>query len=37
MSGVVEYYNYVSKLPNYKTTVDRRGGGMAISYKTAEK
>jgi caffeoyl-CoA O-methyltransferase len=35
MSGVREYYDYVSKLPNYKTTVDRRGGGMAISYKTA--
>lgn len=36
MPGVVEYYDYVSKLPNYKTTVDNRGGGMAISYKTAE-
>lgn len=37
MPGVVEYFEYVSKLPNYKTTVDRRGGGMAISYKTAER
>lgn len=37
MPGVVEYYDYVSKLPNYKTTVDRRGGGMAISYKTGER
>lgn len=30
-----QYYEYVSKLPNYKTTVDNRGGGLAISYKTA--
>jgi predicted O-methyltransferase YrrM len=37
MSGVVEYYEYIKKLPNYKTTVDQRGGGMIISYKTAEK
>lgn len=37
MPGVVEYLDYVSKLSNYKTTVDKRGGGMAISYKTAEK
>ncbi len=33
--GVREYLEYVSNLPNYKTTVDKRGGGMAISYKTA--
>lgn len=37
MPGVVEYYEYVSKLPNYKTTVDKRGGGMAISYKISER
>ena len=37
MSGVVEYYNYVSKLPNYKSSVDNRGAGMAISYKTIKK
>lgn len=36
MPGVVEYLDYVSKLKNYKTTVDKRGGGMAISYKTSE-
>lgn len=33
MPGVVEYYEYVSKLLNYKTSVDKRGAGMAISYK----
>lgn len=33
--GGREYYEYVSRLPNYKTTVDNRGGGMSISYKTA--
>ncbi|HEY4786901.1 MAG TPA: class I SAM-dependent methyltransferase [Bacteroidales bacterium] len=37
MPGVIEYYDYVSKLHNYKTTTDNRGAGMAISYKTAEK
>lgn len=37
MSGVVEYYEYIKKRPNYKTTVDQRGGGMIISYKTADK
>jgi len=35
MYGVREFYEYVSKLPNYITTVDNRGGGMSISYKTA--
>jgi caffeoyl-CoA O-methyltransferase len=33
--GGREYFEYVSKLPNYKTTVDNRGSGMSISYKTA--
>jgi len=28
------YYNYVNSLPNYKTSLDTRGGGLAISYKT---
>lgn len=37
MPGVVEYYEYISKLPNYKTTIDNRGGGMAISYKKSEQ
>lgn len=27
------FYEYVSKLPNYKTTLDTKGAGMAISYK----
>jgi len=35
--GGLEYYDYVSKLPNYKTTVDNHGNGMAISYKTANE
>jgi len=29
------YYQYVSSLPNYRSSIDNRGGGMAISYKTA--
>lgn len=28
------FYEYVSKLPNYKTTNDNQGRGMSISYKT---
>lgn len=36
MPGVIEYYDYISKLRNYKTTIDRRGSGMIISYKTVE-
>ena len=35
--GGREYFNYVSQLPNYKTTVDNKGSGMSISYKTANK
>lgn len=31
-----DFYNYVNKLPNYKTTLDTRGGGVAISYKNAK-
>ncbi len=30
------YYNYISNLPNYETTLDTRGSGMAVSYKIAE-
>lgn len=37
MPGVTEYFDYIIKLPNYKTSTDRRGGGMIISYKTALK
>lgn len=33
MWGVREYLDYVRGLPNYQTTIDNRGGGMAISYK----
>lgn len=35
MSGVREYYEYIKTLPNYETSVDNRGAGMAISYKRA--
>jgi caffeoyl-CoA O-methyltransferase len=35
--GGREYYEYVSRLPNYKTTTENRGSGMSISYKTANK
>jgi predicted O-methyltransferase YrrM len=31
-----KFYQYVSKQPNYRTTLDDRGAGMAISYKKAE-
>lgn len=31
-----DYYEYVKKLPNYKTTLDSRGAGVAISYKTGK-
>ncbi len=34
--GVREYINYVRSLPNYETTIDNRGSGMGISYKTSE-
>jgi predicted O-methyltransferase YrrM len=30
------FYEYVSKLPNYKTTLDNKGAGVAISYKTGQ-
>ena len=33
MRGTREYLDYVSGLEDYNTTVDNRGGGMAISYK----
>jgi caffeoyl-CoA O-methyltransferase len=35
MYGGSEYLDYVNKLPDYKTTVDSHGAGMAISYKSA--
>lgn len=33
MSGTREYLRYVKSLSGYTTTVDNRGGGLAISYK----
>lgn len=30
------FYEYVSKLSNYKTTLDTKGAGMSISYKTGK-
>jgi len=32
-----DYLHYLQGLKNYKTTVDNSGGGMAISFKEAEK
>jgi predicted O-methyltransferase YrrM len=32
-----EYMNYLLSLPNMKTTVDDRGSGLSISYKTKQK
>jgi len=31
-----DYYNFLKDLPDYRTTVDNRGAGMAISYKKKE-
>lgn len=31
-----DFYKYVSQLPNYKTTLDTKGAGVAISYKTGK-
>jgi caffeoyl-CoA O-methyltransferase len=35
MQGAREFFEYISKLPNYNTTTDNHGAGMSISYKTA--
>lgn len=35
--GNRDYLEYLRSLPNYETTVNYDGGGMAISYKKAEK
>ena len=32
-----DYLQFLKQLPNYETTVDNGGGGVAISYKRAEK
>ncbi len=34
--GSSSYLDYLLSLPNLKTTVDSRGGGLAISYKISE-
>jgi predicted O-methyltransferase YrrM len=36
-SGTAVFLDYVKSLPNYRTTVNSAGGGVSISYKTAEK
>jgi predicted O-methyltransferase YrrM len=38
MAGVREYMDYVTNLPNFKTTIDKTSSaGISISYKIAEK
>ena len=38
MRGITEFLDYVSSLPNFKTTIETAGSaGISISYKTAEK
>ena len=38
ISGVREYLDYVTNLPNFKTTIDKTSSaGISISYKIAEK
>jgi diaminopimelate decarboxylase len=32
-----ELIEYIQSLDNYKTTISNAGGGISISYKTAEK
>jgi predicted O-methyltransferase YrrM len=34
--GSSDYLDYLNSLTNYETTVDSRGGGMAISYKRSK-
>ena len=34
--GSGDYLDYLLSLPNYETTVDNRGGGLAISYKKSK-
>jgi caffeoyl-CoA O-methyltransferase len=33
LSGTVEFYNYIKKLPGWETTVNDKGRGVSISYK----
>jgi predicted O-methyltransferase YrrM len=38
MAGIREYMDYVTNLPNFKTTIDKTSrAGISISYKIAEK
>ncbi len=38
MRGIKEFLDYVSGLPNFRTSIDTTSGaGISISYKTAEK
>ena len=38
MAGVREYLDYLTKLPNFKTTINKTSrAGISISYKIAEK
>lgn len=34
--GIKEFVDYIESLPNFKTTYNREGSGISISYKTAE-
>ena len=35
--GITEFVNYLEEQTNFKTTYNNEGGGVSISYKTAEK
>ena len=35
--GITEFVEYIEAQPNFKTTYNRDGGGVSISYKTGEK
>lgn len=35
--GTAEYFDYVKTLTNMNTTLNSRGGGLSISYKTSKK
>ncbi len=35
--GISEFVEYIESLSNFKTTYNNEGGGVSISYKTAEK
>ncbi len=33
----MDYYNYVTGLPNFESTLDTRGGGMLVSFKKSNE